>query len=137
MKKYNVNFKGYWMDENRNSIPISSGIYLVYRCTYNEIVNKVNLLEIIYIGKSTNLQERILNHEKREQFKSLCNNHEMLCYSIAEISAQNLDVVENALIFAQQPQLNDQYKDKFNYEESEFEIDGSCTLMKHTNFTIK
>lgn len=137
MKKYNVNFKGYWLDENKGSIPNSSGVYLVYRCKFNETVNKVSLIEIIYIGQATDLQERIKNHDKRVSFLSTCKNQEKLCYSIAEIESQNLNIIENALIFAQQPGLNEQYKDNFNYEESAFDLDGACALMKHTNFTIK
>lgn len=137
MKKYNVNFRGYWLDENRESVPKTSGIYLVYRCNFNAIINKVSLIEIIYIGQAIDLHERIKNHDKRNLFLSVCKNQEKICYSIAEIEPQDLNTIENALIFAQQPELNEQYKDNFNYEESAFNLDGACTLMKHTNFTIR
>ena len=30
-----VNFKGYWLDENKGRLPEKSGIYCVYECTKN------------------------------------------------------------------------------------------------------
>lgn len=139
MNVYNLNFKGYWRDSSRSGIPATSGVYLVYKCTYNSTTDKVVLIEMLYIGQADNLQERHENHEKREVFLKECasSKGEILCYSIAEVNQSDLNIVENALIFAQQPKLNDKCKDKFNYEASEFHLEGRCALMKHLDFTIK
>ena len=58
-------------------------------------------------------------------------------YAIAEVDKDDLDLVENALVYAQQPPLNDRFKDKFNYPMAEFHIEGRCALMKHKDFTIR
>jgi excinuclease UvrABC nuclease subunit len=135
---YNLNFKGYWRDSHRSGIPATSGIYLVYKCTYNSTTDEVSLIELLYIGKAEELQERHSNHDKREIFLKECDNSkgETLCYSIAEVNKNDLDIVENALIFAQKPKLNDKCKDKFNYDDAEFHLEGRCALMKHADFII-
>lgn len=137
MKVYNLKFQGYWLDEKRNGIPSVSGIYLVYRCKYNLKFDTVSLIEILYIGQAGNLHDRHIKHERRNDFLKQCEVGETLCYAVAEVDERDLNVVENALILAQQPVLNDEYKDSFNYDESEFHLEGRCNLMKHTDFTIK
>lgn len=137
MRKYNLIFKGYWRYNNRKGIPSVSGIYLVYRCTYNPIKKKVLLKEILYIGQADNLNKRHEKHEKEDEFLNECKGNEVLCYAIAEVKKENLNIVENALIFAQKPRLNDVYKDKFNYESSEFHLEGRCALMKYSDFSIE
>lgn len=136
MKTYDLKFKGYWRDVNRQGLPMTAGIYIVYKCTYNELSDTVTLLEILYIGQAKNLNERVDTHDKREVFISKCDGAETLCYSVAEVKETDLNIVENALVFAQKPALNDKLKDRFSYESAEFHIEGRCALLEHLNFTI-
>ena len=136
METYDLKFKGYWRDENRQGLPIAAGIYIVYKCRYNELSDTVTLLEILYIGQATNLNERVDTHDKRQTFLNKCNEIETLCYSVAEVKESDLNIVENALVFAQKPSLNDKLKDRFNYESAEFHLEGRCALMEHLNFKI-
>ena len=134
---FNINFKGYWRDINKKGIPSLSGIYIVYDCTYNSETDTVSLNKIIYIGQAENLNERIMTHDKRSDFVRVCGGENNLCYSIAELSVTDLDMVENALVYAQQPSLNDRLKDKYHYSQAEFHLEGRCALMKHKDFTIR
>lgn len=134
---FNINFKGYWRDENKNGIPTTSGIYIVYHCTYIPETDTVRLNNIIYIGQAENLNERIRTHDKRADFIRECRGTENLCYSVAEVSAAELDMVENALIYAQKPSLNERFKDMYRYSQAEFHLEGRCALMKHKDFTIR
>ena len=136
MKKYNLIFKGYWRDINRAGLPNISGIYLVYKCVYNKKTNTVKLLDLIYIGQAENIHDCISQDEKQNIFLKECKDGETLCYSAAEVEKEDLDIVKNALIFAQQPKLNKIYEDKFNYRAAEFHLEGRCKLMKHLDFTI-
>lgn len=136
MKKYNLTFKGYWRDCNRLSLPEISGIYLVYKCVYNEAMNAVRLLELMYIGQALDIRDCNKEHEKRNEFLKKCKKGETLCYSVAEVEKESLNIVENALIFAQQPKLNDACQTKFNYEPAEFHLEGKCKFMEHLDFTI-
>lgn len=135
MKDYILNFDGYWRECNKNGLPTYPGIYLVYRSRYNPQNDTVSLVEIIYIGKTDNIHDRLIKHEKYDLFVSQLREHEELCYSCAEV-VEDIELVENALIFVQKPVLSDQGKDSYNYSRAHFVLDGSCTRMKYTNFNI-
>ena len=91
---------------------------------------------ILYIGQAENIHDRHINHEKEELFKSQLLSGEEICISCAPVES-NLDVVENALIFAQKPILNEQGKDRFLYSEVHLSLNGACSGVKYTDFTIK
>jgi excinuclease UvrABC nuclease subunit len=136
MKTYNVIFHGYKRDENKDSLPSYSGIYMVYRCTYDSDNKTVSLKELIYIGKAENIHDRINNHDKHDNFIGELQIGEQICYSYAEVSKDDLDVVENALVFAQKPKLNESLKDSFRYESAQFLIEGRTALLTYTKFQI-
>ena len=133
---YLLDFKGYWREQNKLGVPATSGIYLVYRCVYNPQQQTVGLHEIIYIGKAENGRDRIANHERIDDFNAQLQQGEELCYAFAEVPKENLDIVENALIFAQKPKLNDQLKDKFNYSPVAIKADGRCACLTYTDYSI-
>ncbi len=136
MKNYTLNFKGYWRDEKKEHIPHVVGVYLVYRCVYNKQIQTVSLREILYIGKSVNVNKRIAEHSAAADFESERMPGEEICYSVAEVNRADLNIVESALIFAQQPKLNEQGKESFGYPDSSFNIGGRCALLKYTSFNI-
>ena len=110
---------------------------MVYRCTYDLITDKVTLIEIIYIGKAVDLCDRINHHDKYIQFLETCASGEEICYAYANISMDDLDIVENALVFAQKPRLNSDLVDSFNHESAGFLVEGRCALLEYTDFTIE
>lgn len=136
IKSYSLVFNGYWRELNKNGVPSKTGIYLVYRCVYDAKSNTVGLKDIIYIGQAENAHDRIANHERLNDFKEQLQQGEELCYSFAEVSSSDLDIIENALIFAQKPILNDQLKNTFNYGVVTVKVDGRCACMKYTDFKI-
>ena len=56
--------KGYYLDTTKSSIPSESGIYCAYKCIYSETERKVSICELIYIGQSQDLSERLSSHDK-------------------------------------------------------------------------
>lgn len=136
MNTYNVTFKGYRLEDNAEGLPEYSGIYIAYRCMYNEETNKVSLTELIYIGQAENLNRRILSHKSSGDLNRYCLGNETICYSYASVSLNDLDIIENALIFAQQPRLNTQLKTEYNHEAAYFVVEGACDLLEYTNFKI-
>lgn len=136
MKQYNINFKGYRRDCNKATLPHYSGVYMVYRCKYDSTSDKVSLKKIIYIGQAEDLNERLNKHEKYSKFLEVCETGEELCYAYANISMDDLDIVENALVFAQKPLLNSDLVDNFNHESAGFLVEGKCALLEYTDFTI-
>lgn len=136
MNNYSLNFNGYWREEKRVHIPKISGVYLVYRCVFNKLAKTVTLKELIYIGKAINVNRRIAEHFSNGDFQDELLSGEELCYSVAEVNKADLNLIENALIFAQQPRLNEQGKQSFSYSDSSFNIGGRCALLRHTSFSI-
>lgn len=136
MKKYNVTFLGYRRDANAGTLPSSSGIYMVYRCVYNEEKQAVDLKELFYIGQAFDLNEEINFHARHNEFLSQAKEGEQICYAYARVDKADLDIIENALIYAQKPRLNKNLTDSYNHESAEFQIEGKCKLLKFTNFTI-
>ena len=136
MKKYNVTFMGYRRDVNAKTLPSSSGIYMVYRCVYNEDKNTVDLLELFYIGQAFDLNHEINYHARREEFLAQAKEGEQICYAYARVDKADLDIVENALIFAQKPRLNTNLRNNYNHEAAQFQIEGKCALLQHTNYSI-
>lgn len=136
MKRYNINFKGYRRDCNKATLPHDCGIYMVYRCIYDSLTDKVTLKEIIYIGQAEDLCDRLNNHDKRPLFLKACERGEEICYAYANVSMDDLNIVENALVFAQKPRLNFDLVDSFNYDSAAFLVEGKCALLDYTDFTI-
>lgn len=136
MKNIKLSFKGYWREDRRSFIPHITGVYLVYRCIHDPILNTVSLRDLIYIGQSKDVNERIEQHCHESQFRSVVNVGETLCFSVAEVPSEDLNLVENALLFAQKPGLNTQGKDSYNYPDASFLIEGRCSLLNYTIFTI-
>lgn len=136
MHTYNIQFEGYWLEKNKTGIPAKSGVYMVYRSKYDASSDRVTLLDIIYIGQSENVQSRIVNHDRRNDFLKTLSADETLSYAFAPVSSQDIDVVEKALIIAQKPPLNDQIKSNIDFSDMHFQVDGKCALLKYTNFTI-
>ncbi len=136
MDKYNVTFKGYRRDVNKSGLPSYGGIYMVYCCKFNDNEQTVTLRKLIYIGKAINIHDRVCNHNRYEDFKRQLLQGEQLCYSYASVSPNEVDAVENGLIFMQKPELNEDLTDRYNYPDSEFSIEGACSLLKMKNFTI-
>ena len=136
MAEYNVTFNGYRLDRDKSGLPTYGGIYLVYCCVYNADTNRVSLRKLIYIGKSVNINDRVNNHDRYEEFTKQLQQGETLCYSYASVAPSDMDIVENALIYMQKPPLNNELKNSFNYPDSQFDFEGRCALLKETHFSI-
>lgn len=136
MKKYVVFFNGYRRDVLRNGLPEKSGIYMIYRCKFNEIEKSVSLKELFYIGQSKNINHEVCYHARRNEFLQQAEQGETICYSYAFVDEKELDIIENALIFTQKPRLNEKLKDNYNHEDAQFIIEGKNGLLKYTDFSI-
>jgi len=136
MQTYSIQFEGYWLEKNKAGIPAKSGVYMVYRSKYNEVSDTVALLEIIYIGQSSDVNSRVANHDRLSDFQQTLNLGETLSYAFAPVLSQDLDVVEKALIIAQKPRLNEQIQSSIDFGDKQFQVSGRCALLKYTNFTI-
>jgi hypothetical protein len=135
-KTFNVSFDGYWREEKASGIPNKSGVYCVYACTHNVVNNTVSLHELLYIGESDKVCDRIRNHEMKTEWKSRVPPSEELCYSFAEVDLANRPRVEAALIFKHRPPFNVEYASRFPFETTQIISTGKVALL-NTDFTVQ
>ncbi|WP_323883111.1 GIY-YIG nuclease family protein [Aeromonas hydrophila] len=128
-KKFEIDFRGYWLESAKENVPSKSGIYCVYRCVYNSETDKVSLKKLIYIGQSEDVRTRLANHNKLESWKKHLNKGETLCYTFGAVPASDLDRCESALIFHHQPPVNVEYKKEFNSPETSIVLTGKTAFL--------
>lgn len=128
METYNLDFKGFYLDCDKNSLPKDAGIYCVYSCKYNKKTDRVCNLVLLYIGESENINERHKdnNHEHYEDFLSYLDDDETLCYSYSLIrNEDDRKRCEAALIYKMQPPINSKCKDSFDYQTTKIVTSGN------------
>jgi excinuclease UvrABC nuclease subunit len=128
-QSYTLNFKGYWHEANVKSIPCQAGVYCVYACRHDYARNQVILGRLLYIGEAEDVNQRVKNHEKWQEWKKALGIGEELCFSAARFESANRTRVEAALIFKHKPPLNDDYKDSFPFDRTTILITGASDLL--------
>ncbi len=129
MKTIYLEFKGYWRENNKESIPKQSGIYCVYTCKYNVESNTVSIHKLLYIGESTNVNVRIQNHNRLSDWTKQLRRGEELCYSFAPIESEDRERGEAALIFIHQPPMNEEHKNHFVYNDTKMILSGKIKFL--------
>lgn len=139
MKKYSIEFEGYYLydfhytDANRiklNSLDLeidrlaSPGIYCIYIGKPSG-ENQVHLKNLIYIGKSNNIYNRLETHNKIEEFRKKLRRDERLYISFAEVEDDdNRSRIEAVLIFYYKPVCNTVNKQTFDYSDTSVSLSG-------------
>lgn len=136
----NLDFQGCIAESNINLVPQSSGIYVAFVC--NRFVDKegyYNCTRIAYIGKAegtNNLRKRIQEHFNNDhpQWAKECqlSKTEIFVYTYAVFDDLRLADVESALIYNNQPIVNEYHKDKYNGQSYLLRINckGNIGLLK-------
>jgi len=128
-------FDGYWREKNMGDIPKESGVYCVYECTHDPKEGTVSISKLIYIGEAEDVSKRISNHEKWPLWRKHCSASCQICFSFAPIKSPDRQRSEAALIYKHKPPVNDEYKDKFPFDETTMRLSGRTALLNE-NFTV-
>ena len=132
MKTIRLKIEGYYSKEQIDDMPVYNGLYLVY--TAAPVSDKeVILKKLIYIGKTEEeegISGRLSYHEKMEDFEEEANVNEIIVFNCAPVEKDNIKRVEDALIYSQQPVLNDKSTKSFNFLDTELIVSGKCGLIK-------
>jgi hypothetical protein len=126
---FNQIFDGYWREQNKSDIPKSSGVYCVYECTYNKIEKKVKIHKLIYIGESGDVNSRIANHEKLEDWKKHVRQGNELCYNFSHVEEYYRERVEAAFIYHHKPPENTEYVNNFPFDKTIVKSTGKTALL--------
>ncbi|MFM5842329.1 GIY-YIG nuclease family protein [Aeromonas sanarellii] len=135
-KTVSIEFKGYYREANKSSVPSQSGIYCVYRCVPTDTGLAIN--KLLYIGESQDVNARLANHEKLEGWERHLrhNRDEILCYSFGAVPPNDRVRCESALINRHQPPENIEYTGDFNYQETTIILTGRTKFLD-SEFTVK
>ena len=134
-KTINIKFDGYWRDENKGGIPEQSGVYCVYECTHNVQEKTVSIHKLIYVGESANVNDRVANHGKYEDWLKHVRRGNELCFSFGGVGSIDRDRAEAAIIFKHKPPENDEYVNSFPFDETTMSLSGK-TAPLNTYFTV-
>lgn len=124
---FKIEIQGYYRDESRGQFPNIPGIYFVYRGTFIPHLKSVTLAELLYIGEAENINKRLMNHERRNDFLSRLQRDENLFYSFANtdsLSENDRLRVEAALIHELRPPLNIKSTESFEYNNTVIHVVG-------------
>ena len=134
-KTFSVNFDGYWREPNISGIPIESGIYCVYECTFSKESKTVNICRLIYIGESENVNDRVAKHEKWPDWKKEIGSGKEICISFSKVGSSDRNRVEAAMIFKHKPPVNSDYISKFPFDKTTINTSGENSKLS-TSFTV-
>lgn len=105
------------------------GLYLVYSMYHDDIQDEDYFI-LYYVGQSQNIRTRIQKHISDGDFDEPLNAGCTLFYSYAPVNDSGcLNQIENALIFSQQPILNDNYKKSYIYDNLNLNLFGFTFLL--------
>lgn len=135
MKTISLNFKGYWLEDKKLSVPEGSGVYCVYAGTYHAETDRVSLRELIYVGESSDVRARLENHERLNDWKRRLRIGETLCYTVATVNASDRERAEAAVIYRHKPPCNVEYINRFPFENTYIETSGSNRFLEAA-FTV-
>ena len=127
MRRIDLNFTGYWREKNKSGLEKRAGIYCVYAGTYNRYTDKVDVQRLLYIGKASDINNRIGgdNHEHLEDWKQELLAGQELMYSCAFESDRNRrTIAEAALIFHCKPPINEDGTDGFHHPDTQIVVTG-------------
>jgi len=129
-KTITLNFDGYWREVNKAGIPAKSGVYAVYVCKYNPSEKTVTLKKLIYIGEAEDVNDRIEDHEKWEEWREEVPEGSEICFSFAGVTSPDRERAECALIYHHKPDCNDECKHSFPYEDTTVVSTGRHALIE-------
>jgi len=132
IETYSIHFNGFWREEKKHGVPSESGIYCVYSCVRED---KVIVKKLIYIGESQNVNYRIKDHEKLQQWTARLKPGEELCYNFGGVPSLERLRCETALIFKHKPVANTDYVDFFPYDKTNMTLTGETAKLK-TSFSV-
>lgn len=97
-KKLSLMFVGYFRDLDKDDLPKKSGVYLVY--AGKPVSDKiVSLRKLFYIGESSNIHDRIVEHNRDKDWKDGLKEGELLYYAYALAPKDERLLEEAALIY--------------------------------------
>lgn len=126
-QEYYLKFNSYVADPK--VLPSVSGIYLLRKTKRK--TDDTLLVDLLYIGKAENLNERFSDPNKHEGYlkaQKMCSDSKDNSYvsiSYAECPRNDLERVEACLIYVNKPKLNTLNTETYDYDETIVYVSGT------------
>lgn len=134
-KTFNQEHDGYWREPSKSGIPTESGIYCVYECTHNVEKKNLSIHKLIYIGESKDVNGRIANHEKTDDWKKHVRKGNVLCFSFTPVDNYYRVRLEAAYVNHHQPVENVEYANDFPFDKTLVSTKGENKFLD-ASFTV-
>jgi hypothetical protein len=95
----------------------------------------VSIHKLIYVGEAADVNDRIANHEKYEDWLEYVQQGNELCFSFGSIGSTDRARAEAAVIFKHKPPENVEYKNSFPFDKTTMSLSGKTSLLD-TYFTV-
>lgn len=122
---------GFYLNRDKSTLPQVPGIYVVYKCNYDPYIDRVDIIEPLYIGETQNIHERHngtpehpTNHEHYEDFVREAGGAEHICYGVVpmeEYSDEERKWIQDAMIIRQNPTINNG-PEKYHYSHPAIDL---------------
>lgn len=134
---YELSIEGLKRDYNLDSLAEYSGVYFVFTSIYDKAARRLILHKLIYIGEAENIRELHKNHHYYDLFVKELNEDEILCYKTARIDDDEArHRIQAAFIFEHKPEINDDFKYNFPFDETRIICTGKTVLISK-DFTVQ
>lgn len=137
-KTYQLEFEGYRVEENWDSLPSVSGIYCVYAASRSARTGNLTGPRLLYIGEAEDIRKRVPQAPKnrRDKWAKKLTDKELLCVSYArDDDLVDRERAEAAMIHWHQPPCNKEYKDSFPFPRTTILTSGKNAELDE-NFTV-
>lgn len=128
VRKHNLDFKGFYGEHAKASLPSHSGLYFVYRGIRNKQPDgkfTCSINQLLYIGQAEDVNDRVNGeHEHYDEWCNYLKKGEMLYYSTCQVDVHLLDELEAACIYQAQPPVNIHCKKSYNYNPVKIKCSG-------------
>lgn len=136
-KEINLTFEGYWGTAIPEEKCNHSGIYVVYGGK-NTGEKTCEINRLIYIGESENINTRLSDHERKDDWKKQLKEGEILYFSKTKVTGDDRKQAEAALIYKHQPPCNIEYKDNFPFDTTRVKSSPSDKIaFLKADFTVE
>ncbi|EEX34299.1 MULTISPECIES: GIY-YIG nuclease family protein [Vibrio] len=120
MKILEMTFDGYWLYRHRHRLPKIGGLYLVYTCEFAVDRNTLRLLNLIYVGCSTDIHRAFSQHPLSLDFLAELEPGQTLCIATTPLAPFERHLAKAALAQTFSPPCNQEVE--FQLEEQAIQL---------------
>lgn len=133
-REFILEFKGYYSLKIPHLIDDVPGIYCIFDCDCDSNIKCVPR-SLLYIGKAADIQQRIVNHERKSDWDEAYKSGQPYLALAVIKNRIDREICEAVMIFKNKPRLNERSTKKCPYNGTAIQVTG-CTECLCTCFSV-